>query len=143
LQTGDRVDVYGGFSSSGTGSASPVLRLLVPGALVLKAPAAAGGGGLAGGGSSVSNVVLEIDQSLAPALAFAADNGKVWLVLRPANATNPTQTLTNLTSILGTSSTLSLHPGTVTSAPGGATSTTAAGTTSTPAGASTGTGGHP
>ena len=35
-----------------------------------------------------SNVVLEVDVHQAAELAFAADNGKVWLILRPANGTH-------------------------------------------------------
>jgi Flp pilus assembly protein CpaB len=49
-----------------------------------------GGGGV--GGSGVSNqadVVLKVNANVAGALAFASDNGKVWLVLRGANATGP------------------------------------------------------
>jgi Flp pilus assembly protein CpaB len=31
-------------------------------------------------------VTLQVDTTQAGALAYAADNGKVWLVLRPVNA---------------------------------------------------------
>jgi len=30
-----------------------------------------------------------VDDTLAPRLMFAADNGKLWLSLRPGNAQNP------------------------------------------------------
>jgi Flp pilus assembly protein CpaB len=36
-----------------------------------------------------SDVVLKVKADDAGALAFAADNGKIWLVLRGANATGP------------------------------------------------------
>jgi Flp pilus assembly protein CpaB len=106
LQSGDRVDVYAGFapvSGSAPGaSSSTILRLLVASALVLKAPAASGGGGGIGGGSSAptGNVVLQVSDGQAPIVAYAADNAKLWLVLRPPNAQSPTQMPTTQASIL-------------------------------------------
>jgi Flp pilus assembly protein CpaB len=93
IQAGDRVDVYAGIDAStarggGATGAGAALRLLIPNVQVL-AVNQNGGGGL--GGQSVnseSDVVLRIKASDAGALAFAADYGKVWLVLRGANATS-------------------------------------------------------
>ncbi|MBV9467219.1 MAG: hypothetical protein JO169_14010, partial [Solirubrobacterales bacterium] len=91
VQTGDRVDVYGEVTVSG----QPAVGLLVPGALVLKA---AGGAPGASGGS----IVLGVSSSQAPLVAYAADNAKVWLILRPANALSPKPGLTSLASVLQT-----------------------------------------
>jgi pilus assembly protein CpaB len=91
---GDHVDVYAGFIAAG----GPQIRLLVPNVLVLES-ASTGGGGLAsnnGGG----NVVLAINDNQAAEIAYASDNGKIWLVLRPGNAQGATQTVANLQSIL-------------------------------------------
>jgi hypothetical protein len=49
-----------------------------------------GSNGLGGNGvNGESDVVLKVRANDAGALAFASDNGKVWLVLRGANATGP------------------------------------------------------
>ena len=82
VHEGDHVDVFAGFTvaSATGGGEQPVLKLLMQKALVLSAPAAAKPGV---GGSSTSNVVIRADYQQAAEIAFAADNGKVWLVLRP------------------------------------------------------------
>lgn len=98
IQTGDRVDVYAGFNvQTQAGGSGPVMRLLLPDVLVLQA--SGGGGGSVGGGGS-NNVVLAVNDNQAAQLAYASDNGKVWLMLRPGNAQNPTQTVATLESIL-------------------------------------------
>jgi Flp pilus assembly protein CpaB len=84
LQAGDRVDVYAGFSNSASGSAS--LKLLLSNVQVLEVNGGSGGGI---GGASAANVVLKVLADNAGPLAFASDNGKLWLVLRGANATGP------------------------------------------------------
>jgi Flp pilus assembly protein CpaB len=99
LQAGDRVDVYGSFTlqAHGVSAPVPVIRLLIPAALVLKTPSASGGVGSSGAGG---NVVVEVSDNLAPNLAFASDNGKIWLVLRPGNAVTPNQEITTIDSLL-------------------------------------------
>lgn len=88
VNTGDHVDVYAGITLQGTaGLSEPVLRLLIPNVPVLKAGDSTSGNGLAGGPNSTSQVTLKVPDTEAGALAYASDNGKVWLVLRPANAT--------------------------------------------------------
>jgi Flp pilus assembly protein CpaB len=86
VQTGDRVDVYADLE--GNGKSKSILVLLMTNVPVLKAPTSASGVGL--GASSPqnqdSNVTLKVNDAQAGELAFAADNGKVWLSLRPANA---------------------------------------------------------
>ena len=80
LRSGDRVDVYGGYNiqESEQVSSRPVVKPIVRNVLVLSAPA----GGNDAGGQSASVVVRVTDQKAAE-LAYTADNGKVWLALRP------------------------------------------------------------
>jgi Flp pilus assembly protein CpaB len=87
---GDHVDVYAGLNlEPGGGHSVPVLRLLMANVPVLTAGSSGGGGGLSANNpqSQQSNITLKVADNETGALAFAADNGKVWLVLRPANAT--------------------------------------------------------
>lgn len=94
VQAGDHVDVLVGFNIQKLGpdgspdpdaATRPVLRTLMQNVLVLDAPAAAKG--LAS--NSGANVVLRVDPRQAADLAFAADNGKVWVVLRPKTGAPP------------------------------------------------------
>ena len=106
IHNGDHVDVYGGISfDSGNGRTAPVLRLLMSNVQVLSAGTVSSGGlGASQNPSNAfSNVTLNVDESQAAALAYAADNGKVWLVLRPANATatTPPSTVTAQSLLLG------------------------------------------
>jgi len=119
VQAGDRVDVYGSLTVDG----KPVIGLLVPGALVLKpAVASATGSGAAATGSSASaspsggDVVLVVTNNEVPLIEYAVDNAKLWLILRPSNATNPRPGLTGLASIVAAnqiSSTSASAPGAV------------------------------
>jgi Flp pilus assembly protein CpaB len=81
LHAGDRVDIYGGYNTTENGGASgrPVVKPIVRNVLVLSAPA---GGNETGGGQSASVVVRVTDEKAAE-LAYTADNGKLWLALRP------------------------------------------------------------
>lgn len=99
LQAGDHVDVYGAFSGpSGSGtSGGTVVKLLIPAALVLKTPSTSSG---VGGGSQTGTVVLAVNNSQVGTLAFAAEDGKVWLALRPGGASNPSQKLTTYNSVV-------------------------------------------
>jgi Flp pilus assembly protein CpaB len=80
LQPGDHVDVYVALEQQGPGGTQAVLKLLMQNALVLRTPATGSGGG---------NIVLRANGRQAGALAFAADQGKLWLVLRPASGAKP------------------------------------------------------
>ena len=80
VQTGDYVDVLASYSGGAGGSPGSVSTLLRD-VLVLSAPGATGGG--LGGGGGNGNIVLRVSEKDAASLAFAADNGKVWIVLRP------------------------------------------------------------
>ena len=73
---GDHVDIFVGFN---TGT-QPVIKLLMQNALVLSTPGALNA---AGGGRSPS-IVIRANYQRAIELAFAADNGVLWLMLRPA-----------------------------------------------------------
>jgi Flp pilus assembly protein CpaB len=80
VHTGDYVDVLASYTA-GAGANHGSVATLLQNILVLSAPATAGGG--LGGSSSNSNITLRVSDHDAPGLAFAADNGKVWIVLRP------------------------------------------------------------
>jgi Flp pilus assembly protein CpaB len=84
IQAGNRVDVYAGFNviplgSDGRpingGQARPMLRRILSNVPVLAI-------GETGKGST--NVSLGVDDVEAAKLAFASDNGKLWLALRPS-----------------------------------------------------------
>ncbi|HWH92222.1 MAG TPA: Flp pilus assembly protein CpaB [Baekduia sp.] len=81
VHAGDKVDVMGIFAQQDGGNASAgVLRTLVQGALVLKAPSAASGGV---GKGQADPILIRVDDRQAGQIAYAADNGHVWLALRP------------------------------------------------------------
>jgi Flp pilus assembly protein CpaB len=87
VQAGDHVDVYGGFNLTPVGTVStgsqafPVTRLLMQNILVVDASAAAKTSVGTQGNTTVS---LRMTDAQAAKVAFASDNGKVWLALRPA-----------------------------------------------------------
>jgi Flp pilus assembly protein CpaB len=102
---GDHVDVLSGFMlDSGAGRERPVLHVLMEDVLVLAVPKAASGGAVGGGGggaNDTSEVTLRVPAAAAPKLAFAADNGKLWLVLRPQNGAKVDRsTLVTLATLL-------------------------------------------
>lgn len=87
LEAGNRVDVYASFNvvplnRNGTpvngGQARPMLRLIMSDVPVLAV------GEKPSSGSGSTNVSLGVDDLKAADLAFAVDNGKVWLALRPS-----------------------------------------------------------
>jgi Flp pilus assembly protein CpaB len=80
ISPGDHVDVYVGFNKPGVAGTEAVLKQLAQDVLVLKTP---------GVGTQQGNVVLRAQGNLAAAFAFAADNGQLWLVLRPATGARP------------------------------------------------------
>ncbi len=89
LQAGDHVDIYATFSVSQHGQAAvPTMVLLVPNALVIKpasaVPVRVGAATVAG-----NSLVLAVSSAQAPEVGFAADNGRLFLALRPTNATAP------------------------------------------------------
>ena len=100
VAAGDFVDVYVGTNApapsaggSGSGATQPLLSLLASDIYVLVAP-----------GAASSNAVLRVTAQQAPKFAFAADNARIWLVLRPqvgASKTPPERV--TLASLLGQS----------------------------------------
>lgn len=117
LQPGDRVDLYEEFNSAGkaggaigagsgaSASTGPEVGLMIPNVLVLKTPssglpgaaadASANTGGSSSGanngssgGSSGSSIVLALTSAEVPSVALTADNGTLWLALRPAHSSN-------------------------------------------------------
>jgi Flp pilus assembly protein CpaB len=79
LRTGDRIDVLAGFNVTvGAGGGRPVVKVLTQNVLVLEAPKRA-----ATGASKEANVVLRTTYREAADIAWAVDNGKIWVVLRP------------------------------------------------------------
>jgi Flp pilus assembly protein CpaB len=116
LQVGDHVDVYAGFNVipldargipiSG-GQARPVLRMVVPNVPVLAISNKGGGLGGAGG----ATVGLKVDDTQAAEIAFASDNGKIWLALRPSAGaeTAPPRIVTIETLLLGVPPVTELH----------------------------------
>ena len=92
VEPGDRVDVFATsmFQRAATGAqGKPILKVVAQNALVLDAPAETGAG--VGTANQAANVVLRVDRDQAAELAFAVDNGKVWLVLRPRAGARPTK----------------------------------------------------
>jgi Flp pilus assembly protein CpaB len=108
IAAGDRVDVYAGFNvvplgRDGTpldgGRGRPVLRRIMADIKVL------GVGTKKGGFTSTgaTNVQLKVTDEQAANLAFASDNGKLWLALRPSAGakTSPPSIVTVETLLLG------------------------------------------
>jgi Flp pilus assembly protein CpaB len=86
IEPGNRVDVYAGFNvvplgpdgrPLNGGQARPMLRMILPNVPVLAV-------GEKSSGAGTTNVSLRVDDVDAAQLAFAADNGKLWLALRPS-----------------------------------------------------------
>lgn len=79
LRTGDRIDVLAGFNvTTGAGGGRPVVKVLTQNVLVLEAPKRA-----VAGAANAANVVLRTTYAEAAEIAWAVDNGKIWVVLRP------------------------------------------------------------
>jgi Flp pilus assembly protein CpaB len=111
LRAGDRVDILGAFNSTegqpGTGG-QPVIKVLMRNVLVLRAPV----GGSGAEGSSGGNIVLKARDTDAAKLAYAVDNGQLWLLLRPqTGATNSKIPLITLQTVLSGSTTIPLEGG--------------------------------
>ena len=103
VKAGDYVDVMATFGGQGgTVNAQAFTRLILRNVLVLKAPNGTKGG-IGGGGATNPNqtVVLRVDARKMPDLAFASDNGQIWLALRPkSGAVDPRVAAATLAQIL-------------------------------------------
>jgi Flp pilus assembly protein CpaB len=89
VAAGDHVDVYGAYV---TKSGTQFVTLVVPGALVVKVPGAGNDGG--------TTTLLNVGMKYAPLLAYTAEWGKIWLILRGSNAANPPKQIIAADSIL-------------------------------------------
>jgi Flp pilus assembly protein CpaB len=89
VEAGDRVDVFASLLLRGATGAQgrPVLKVVAQNALVLEAPTQAASG--VGATTQTANVVLRVNRNQAAEMAFAVDNGKVWVVLRPRAGSRP------------------------------------------------------
>jgi pilus assembly protein CpaB len=100
VQAGDHVDVMAGFLVKPDGAAQPrpISRTLIQDVEVLEAPAPdAKAPAGAAANTQMHNVVLRVKEMDALQLTFAADNGKVWIALRPqVGAEQGALSLTNL-----------------------------------------------
>ena len=107
LSAGDRVDVYASF----TKGSAPVVVLLDANVQVIKsaggpaaassAPASTAGASTAGGAPAAgSSLVLSVSSHEASDLIYAADNGALYLSLRPNNGTSSPQAVTTLGSVI-------------------------------------------
>jgi Flp pilus assembly protein CpaB len=97
IQAGDHVDVYGAFnvrrllpdgSVDPDSAERPVVKLIVEDVTVLDAPAEAKTG-FGASAADKSNVTLRVSDEQAAHIAFASENGKVWVVLRPKAGAAP------------------------------------------------------
>ncbi|MGH2920232.1 MAG: Flp pilus assembly protein CpaB [Solirubrobacteraceae bacterium] len=112
VRTGDHVDVLSGFNTvDGARNTNAVLWILEQDVLVLAAPDKASSAGVGGGANKTSEVTLRVKTTTAPKIAFTADNGKLWLALRPQNgAAVDHRTLVTLTSLLAGEKALKVAP---------------------------------
>src|SRR3954467_12421778 len=85
VRTGDHVDVLASYApgSAATGQGQGVVKTLLQDKLVLRAGAQPTDGGDEGKAADKS-IILRVSDREAVSLAHAADNGKVWVLLRPA-----------------------------------------------------------
>jgi Flp pilus assembly protein CpaB len=97
LKDGDHVDVLAGFNATNgsSGTSQPVLKTLLQNVLVLKAPTSFNATTNSG---KDGNVTLRVTDTEAARVAYASDQGKIWLVLRPpagAKQTRPSAVTLN------------------------------------------------
>jgi Flp pilus assembly protein CpaB len=116
VEDGNRVDVYAGFNviplrPDGTpvngGQTRPVLKLIMANIAVVAVGSSSGGIG----SRSTTNVSLRVNDDEAAKLAFASDNGKIWLSLRPSAGAKSSKPaiVTAETLLLGVPPVTALH----------------------------------
>src|SRR5438552_14496719 len=89
LQADDHIDVLASITAISQGTSVPVIKTLIQNALVLSAPSSAKRG--LGGGDTT--VVIRATAQQAALVAYAVDNGKVWLMQRPSANSKSTRPL--------------------------------------------------
>jgi pilus assembly protein CpaB len=110
LRTGDRVDVFAAFNTSGgrNGSGRPVVKTLLQNVLVLSVPK--NPDDIEQG--KLGDVMVRVTDREAANLAFAAENGKVWMALRaPAGASQQRGSSVDLDSILSSTPSITTEEG--------------------------------
>jgi pilus assembly protein CpaB len=75
IGAGDHIDIFVGVNRLGPTGSQPIIKLLMSDITVIRAPLAAGSG----------LFTLRTSGRQAAVLAYAADNGNLWFVLRPAS----------------------------------------------------------
>ena len=116
VQEGDHVDVYADFNVTGIGpngqplnggQSRPVLRLVAQNIEVVKIGSSSG----VASASRTNSVSLKVNDRQAAKVAFASDNGKLWLSLRPAAGAKAsgTQIVSPETLLLGVPPIVVLH----------------------------------
>lgn len=88
VQAGDSIDIIGAFTLKTGSNTVPVAKTIMDDVLVLSTPGDAKGG--FGGGHGSSLIVRATDEQAAN-LAFATENGAIWVALRPRTGAAPTQ----------------------------------------------------
>lgn len=99
VRAGDHVDVYAAFNASGgrNGSGRPVVKTLLQNVLVLAVPKQADEIDQ----GKLGDVMVRVGDREAAAVAFAAENGKVWMALRaPAGASQQRPATVDLDALL-------------------------------------------
>jgi pilus assembly protein CpaB len=92
IGAGDHVDIFVGVSIKTIRGIQPVIKLLLSDVTVLKAPIGEAG-----------QLTLRLPLQQAAELAYAADNGRLWFVLRPASgAKTPNPGIIDAQSLLTT-----------------------------------------
>jgi Flp pilus assembly protein CpaB len=108
LQPGDHVDLYGGFNVQAVGRngvvdpsspSKPILKLIVSDVEVLGIPSSGSSGISSGSGKTM--LTLQMTAQEAANSAFSAENGVVWVALRPrANASAPSPDIVSIETLL-------------------------------------------
>lgn len=108
VEVGSHVDVFAGFNvipirADGTPIAGGQARAVLK-RIITDAPVVGMGGKNGGLGSNSTKVLLRLTDKQAADLAFASDNGKVWLALRggAGSESSPPDLVTAETMLLGT-----------------------------------------
>jgi Flp pilus assembly protein CpaB len=121
VQAGDHVDVFAGFNvvpldrnfhPLDGGQSHAILRLVMQDVPVVSVSGSSNGSALGGATSNGgSTVTLKATDAQAEELAFASDNGKIWLILRPAAGAKfaPPSLVTVETMLLGVPPVTMMH----------------------------------
>src|SRR5262245_50862366 len=108
VQPGDHIDLYGGFNVQAVGKngvvdpsspTKPILKLIVPDVTVLGIPSSSSGG--ISSGTTKTMLTLALTDKEAADSSFAAENGVVWVTLRPrANASTTSPDMVSIETLL-------------------------------------------